>query len=259
MHRKVLALCFFTFYFSIVTFGLLAFDAGSLTSALFLFGFPAMLMVRFSSAPAGVLIVVATFGAGLAILLEGIAHTYGIWYSLGVEELRLFGLIPIEVIGSSIAQTLFLVLLYELLFDDGEYSESHARHRFLSFGVFALGVVLLLLIHQYVLQGIFLTHSYIWILGILCISAVASLAVTKTLTLRFFDRLVAFTLYSAVPLLLSLLVSVANTHKIFAHETDYLYTLTLFREMVPLEELLLVLAFPLFVATMYELYLDDRR
>jgi hypothetical protein len=258
MHRKVLLLSIFILYFSLATFGLLVFDAGSLISALVLFGFPAMLLARFASAPQAVLITVATFGAGLSILLEGIAHTYGIWYSLGVDELRLFGLVPIEVIIGSVIQTLFLVLLYELLFDDGTYSDAHARNRFLTFGVFAVGVLLLVAIHQYVLQGIFFTHSYIWILGILIASAIASLSVTKTLTLRFFDRLVAFMLYSALPLLLSLFVSVANTHKIFAHQNDYLYTITLFQEMVPLEELLLILALPLFVATVYELYLDDR-
>lgn len=257
MHRT-LVLFFVAFvYYAIVTFTLINFEAGILLTSLLLFGVPAYALARFSAAPSVVIALVVTFGAGIAILLEGIAHIYGIWYTLGVDELRLFGLIPVEVLVTSVVQTLFLALLYELIFDDGEYSTSSATSRFIAFGVFTLSVVLLIAIHQYLLHGIFFTHSYIWILGILCAASIATLAVTRSLTLRFFDRLSAFTLVACVPLLIGLCVAVLNTQKVFAYAHDYVYTFTFFGSMVPIEEVLLTLVMPLFVATFYELYLDD--
>lgn len=259
MHRTLLLFFVAFVYYSIVTYSLLNFGGGILISSLFLFGIPAYALARFSAAPSVVIALVVTLGAGIAILLEGIAHIYGIWYTLGVDELRLFGLVPVEVIITSIVQTLFLALLYELIFDDGEYSTASARSRFFAFGVFSLSVALLVAVHQYVLKGIFFTHSYIWILGILCAATIATLAVTRSLSLRFFDRLCAFTLIASVPLLIGLSVAVANTHKVFAYANDYVYTFTFFGSMVPIEEVLLMLIMPLFVATFYELYLDDRK
>lgn len=258
MHRTVLLIAGGITYYCVSSLALVTFDFGLLLSAIVLFGLPAYMLARYSAAPGWVLVCVAVFGAGIAILLEGIAHLYGVWYTLGVDQLRLFGLIPLEVIVSTIIQTLFLVLLYELIFDDGQYTTVKESERMYAFGVFGLSVLSLIGIHQYLLNGIYFSHSYIWIIGILVAATLATLAVTHSLTLRFFDRLAMFTLVAFVPLMLSLVVAVANTHKIFAHTNDYLYTISLFGSAVPLEEFLMLLVLPLFVATFYELYLDDR-
>ncbi len=259
MHRRVLLIFSAFVYFSLATFALVLFDAGLLVTSLVFFGIPAYALARFSAAPGEVLIAVSVFAAGMAILLEGIAHIYGVWYTLGVDELRIFNLIPLEVIVTSILQTLFLVLLYELMFDDGEYSTDKSHTRFISFGVFLVGASLLVWLSQYVLDGYYLSYSYIWIVGILGASSLATLSVTRVLSLRFFDRFVAYTCFTSVPLFLSLIVALQNTQKIFAFANEYLYSFSVFGEMVPLEEVALVLVMPLFVATIYELYLDDRR
>jgi hypothetical protein len=258
MHRNVLLLAIASTYYFVATYALITFDVGLLFTSLTLFGLPAYLLARYSAAPGWVLLCVAVFGAGIAVLLEGIAHLYGVWYTLGVDELRLFGLIPLEVILSTVIQTLFLALLYELIFDDGQYVTVKETERMYSFGVFTVSVLLLVGIHQYLLNGIYFSHSYIWIIGILVGSTLATLAVTHSLTLRFFDRLALFTVVASVPLFLSLMVAVGNTHKIFAHTNDYLYTITVFGNIVPIEEILMLLVLPLFVATFYELYLDDK-
>ena len=257
MHRNLVLAVVAIFYYALCGYALMIFEINALTTALLFFGIPAYSLARFSAVPAAVVVAVSVFGTGIALLLEGIAHIYGIWYFVGVEELRLFGVIPLEVIAITVVQTLFLTLLYELIFDDGEYSQVHTRTRFIAFGVFAVAVLALLALHQYVLQAIFLSHSYVWILGVLCASALATLGVQKALTVKFFDRLALFTSVASVPLLISLAVAVANTHKVFAYTHDYLYTFSFFGAQVPIEELLLTLAFPLFVATFYELYLDD--
>lgn len=257
MHRNVLLVAIGVLYYSLTTYGLLVFGSGLLTTSFFLFGLPAYALARYSAAPSAVLVSVMVFGAGMAVLLEGIAHIYGIWYTVGVDELRLFGIIPLEVIATSITQTLFLALLYELIFDDGEYSEAHISTRLTAFSIFSLSVLILVGLHEYLFKDVFVSHSYIWMLITLVGSTLATLAITDSLSLRFFDRLVHFTLVASVPLLLALCVAVANTQKVFAYANDYLYTFSLFGTMVPVEEILLTLAIPLFVATFYEVYLDD--
>lgn len=257
MHRGIVLFFSAFVYYALATFGLYVFESGVLATSIVLFGIPSYALARFSAAPTAVIVSVLTLGGGIVILLEGIAHIYGIWYTIGVDELRLFGLIPLEIIATSIIQTLFLALLYEFIFDDGEYTVSSARVRFVAFGTFFVAVIALIALHQYVLQGIFLSHSYLWILGIFVGATLATLAVERALTLRFFDRLAAFSLVASIPLFLSLFLSIANTHKVFAFSNDYLFTFTLFESMVPIEEVLLILVLPLFVATFYELYLDD--
>jgi hypothetical protein len=257
MHRNILLIFTVIIYYALVLYALFSFNAGLLVTSLLLFGLPAYLLARYSAAPTQVLIAVMTFGAGIAILLEGIAHIYGIWYTLGVDELRLFGLIPLEVIFAIILQTLFMVLVYEFIFDDGEYKVSSARIRFSAFGVFSISVFLFIAIHQYLLNGIFFTHSYIWIIGAFVAATLGALTVQRTLSFQFFKRLCAFTSIAGVPLLMGMFLSVTNAHKLFTYTHDYLYTYTFFGHTLPVEEILLTLTLPFFVATFYELYLDD--
>lgn len=259
MHRNILLGVGAAVYYALAAYGLFVFHAELLVTSIVLFGVPAYLLGRFSAAPSNVLIAVCTFGVGIALLLEGVAHIYGIWYSLGVDELRIFGLVPVEIVGTLIIQTIFLALLYELVFDDGVYTASSARTRFIAFGVFTLGVLALVAIHQYLLDAIFLSHSYVWILGILVVSSIAALATHKKLTAHFFKRLGIFSLIALAPLLINTVIAVVNVHKVFAYTHDYLATFTIAGQIVPIEEVLLMLVFPLFVATFYELYLDDAR
>jgi hypothetical protein len=257
MHRNVLLVAIGIVYYALASYGLLVFGAGLLATSIILFGLPAYALARYSAAPSAVLLSVVVFGSGIAILLEGIAHIYGIWYTIGIDELRLFGIIPIEVIATSIIQTLFLALLYELIFDDGEYSEAPISTRLTAFGIFAFSALVLVGLHVYMFKDILFNHSYIWMLITLVGATLTTLAITDSLSLRFFDRLTFFTLVASIPLFCSLCVAVFNTHKVFAFTNDYLYTFMLFGNAVPLEELLLTLAIPLFVATFYEVYLDD--
>lgn len=257
MHRNIILGVSALFYYVLSCYALYVFESGILTTGLILFGIPSYFLARFSHVPGAVMVSVLTLATGMAFILEGIAHIYGIWYTIGVDELRIFGLIPVEVILVSILQIFFLALLYELIFDDGVYTVASARVRFTALGVCVLSVIALVGIHQYLLQGIFFTHSYLWILGILVASSFATLAVHKALTMKFFDRLIGFSLLAAFPLLINLFLTVSNTHKVFAYVGDYLHTFSLAGSTFPVEEVALAFVMPLFVATFYELYLDD--
>jgi len=257
MHRNIILGVVAFLYYALSCYALYVFQSGILATALLLFGIPSYFLARFSQVPGAVMVAVLTLGTGVAFILEGIAHIYGTWYTIGVDELRIFGLVPVEVLLMSVLQVLFLALLYELVFDDGVYSTKGARVRFTAFCVFVLAAVALIGIHQYLLKGIFFSHSYLWILGILMASSFAALAVHKSLTMKFFDRLLSFSALAAFPLLINLFLTVENTHKVFAYVGDYVYTFSLAGSTFPLEEVILAFVMPLFVATFYELYLDD--
>ena len=246
-------------YFTLASWGLYIFDIGLLGTSLILFGLPSFLLARYSAISSPLFLVIVLFASGMAVLLESLAHLYGIWYVLGVEEIKLFGLVPLEVLATSIIQIIFLVLLYEFIFDDGDYKVTDIHKRLLSFCLFFVSVVILVIFHIYLLGGVYTAYSYIWIVGILIASALAMLATHKALTLRFFDRLSLFTLFCSIPLSFGLILSVVNIHKVFAYKEAYLYSFSLFGNTIPFEEILLIFALPLFVATVYEMYLDDAK
>ncbi|MFT5849412.1 MAG: hypothetical protein ACI9H6_000220 [Patiriisocius sp.] len=257
MHRNVILLFVMALYYSLGTYGLVVFDAGLLVSSLVLFGIPALALARFTMAPSAVLVSVALLGGGIAVLFEGIAHIYGLWYSIGITEARLFGLVPVEMLLSTTVQVVFLALLYEVLFDDGVYTPRSAWQRMTFFGVFGVAVVVLIGMHQYFVSGAFLPYSYMWIVGTIVASALAAIALHRDFSVPFFDRVIDFSIIAAMPLAISLWISSINVHKVFAHSTEYLATVSLFRQEVPIEEIALLFALPFFVATIYEMYLDD--
>lgn len=258
MKSKLLLCASASVYYLLAGYLLYAVEADVLVVALALFGLPAYVLARYSAAPASVIIAVAVFGSGIALLLEGIAHIYGLWETTGFAQLQQFGLIPLEVLAGTVLQVLFLALLYELVFDDGIYAQVRAHVRFAAFGVFSLSVLLLIAVHHYVLAGTFLPYSYVWILCILVGASLAALAVYRFLSLRFFKRVFLFCICACVPLLANLFLVLANGHKLFIGTETYLFSFNILGSTLPLEEVLLVFVMPFFVATIYELYLDDR-
>ncbi len=258
MHRNILLFFIIVLYYSIGTYGLYLFDAGLLTTSLVLFGIPALALSHFTLAPPAVLLSITLLGAGIAVLFEGIAQIYGLWYSLGVDEVRLFGIISFEMLISVTLQVLFLGLLYEVFFDDGVYTPRSAWQRMTFFAVFAVAVIGLLVMQLFIFKGFFLENSYLWIIGSIVASSLATLALHKELSVPLFDKLIDFTLVASLPMALSLWLASTNVHKVFGYTNEYIATFSLYGQMVPLEEILLVFALPFFVATVYEMYLDDK-
>lgn len=256
-HRSLIIGSLLGLYYGLVAYALHSFDAGLLVTQLFLFGLPAYWLARSTRAPSQVLVSVAALGLGVGVLLEGVAQIYGLWYSIGFTELRLFGLISFEMVLSIMFQSVFLALAYEALFDDAEYTTRRAQDRLIFFGVFAVGAAVLIGLHYFLVEGWLLDYSYVWIVGTLVAAALTSLSLHKALTPRFIDKVIDFSLIAAIPLTISLVLSVTNVHKVFAYNDGYLSTVYLFGASVPAEEIVLLFAFPFLIATLYELYLDD--
>tara|TARA_B100000745_G_C20146277_1_gene393082 strand:- start:836 stop:1615 length:780 start_codon:yes stop_codon:yes gene_type:complete len=258
MHRTVLLFSIIVLYYTLALWSLFVFDAGMLVSALVLFAVPALALARFTVAPPMVLLSVTVLGAGVAFLLEGIAHMYGLWYSIGIMETRVFNLVPLEMLIVIVFQVVFLALLYEVFFDDGIYSPRSAWQRFGFFAVFSVAVVVLIGIQRYVADSIFLPYSYLWMIGILVGSALAILILHKSLSVPFFDRIIDFSLIAAVPSGIYLFLASANVYKVFGYTQEYIATISFYGQSVPLEEIILLFALPFFIGTVYEVYLDDK-
>jgi|GEM_PF-844702 len=257
-HRSLITGAILVTYYAVSAYGLFLFDAGLLVTQLILFGIPAYVLARATMAPSPVLVSVAAFGLGLGLLLEGVAHIYGLWYSIGLTELRILSIIPLEMLFAIMLQSLFLVLAYEALFDNAQYTLRSARERLSFFGVFAIGALVLIALHYFLIDGWLLSYSYVWVIGTLVAAAVAALTLHKAVSIRFIDKVVDFSLVAAMPLAISLWLSVENVHKVFAHTSEYLQMMNFFGVYAPVEEIVLLFAFPFLVATIYELYLDDR-
>lgn len=257
-HRHLVLLALTLSYFGVALFGLMAFDAGLLVSAVVLAGIPAAVLAHFTVAPAAVIVSVMLLGTGVATILEGVAHIYGLWYSLGTTELRLFGVMPLEVIAALSLQVLFLGLLYEVLFDDGAYTVRSAYQRSGFFIVFALAAVGLVTLHQFAFPGYIFNYPYVWLILSLAGAASVMLMLHRKLTVALADRIFDFAMIGALHGGFILFVASTNVHKVFANPDAYLGTFSLFGEVVPIEEIALLFVLPFFVATAYELYLDDR-
>ncbi len=258
LHRHLVLLALVGTYFTVATLALAWFDAGLLVTAVTLFGVPSLALAHFTVAPAAVLLAVTCLGTGLAIILEGVAHVHGLWYSLGLTELQLFGVLPFEMIAALTLQVLFFGLLYEVLFDDGVYTEVSAHKRLGYFMVFTLASIGLIALHVFLFQGALFTYSYVWLIGCLVAASFTIAFLHRQFTMSFIDRIFDFMLIAAVPSALALWLAALNVHKVFANPHEYLATFSLFGEVVPIEEVALLFAVPCLVAVCYELYLDDR-
>jgi len=257
-HRNIVILALVITYYAIATYALASFDAGLMVTALTLFGLPAVVLAHFTLAPAAVIMSVTFLGLGVATIFEGVAHIYGLWYSLGITELRLFGIMPLEMMVALTLQILFMALLYEVLFDDGSYTSRSAHERSVFFVAFGLAAWGLIVLHQFLRGGVFVDHSYLWLVGSLLGAAMVMLVLNRHMSVVFLDRLVDFSLIAAVPSALALWLASANVHKVFAFDVAYVGTVTLFGQTLPLEELILLFVLPFFIAVTYEIYLDDR-
>lgn len=257
MHRNVLFTFGLIVYFLTVTVGLSLFDAGFYTSIILLLGLPTVLLVRFSAAPSPMLVTVSVFGVGSALLLEGAANAYGLWYLNGPTDIAILGWITLEMLLLTAVKVVFLVLFYELLFDDSEYSISQARTRLVEFGLFVVAAVILIGSFNNIFDALSNSSAYYWITILLLFSSMAMLLVRRAVTLHLFDKIAHFVAVAAIPMLCLEFLLIANGHKTVisaAHDVSLPFT-TL---SLPFGEILLALSLPAFVTVVYELYLDDR-
>ncbi len=257
-HRNLVLFSVLLSYYVISLWTLMTFDAGLLVTAVVLYGVPSVALAHFSVAPLAMVLSVGTLGAGLAFILEGAAHLFGLWYSLGISELRVAGLVPLEMVVATTLQVLFFALLYEVLFDDGIYTKTSLKTRFTAFLVFLVSAIGLVLLHTVLLWGWYVEYAFVWLVAIFVAAAFAALMLYRKATVLLLDRLVDFAFIAVVPSGIGLWLAVHNVHKVYALTDGYIGEVLIFGQMLPVEEILLLFTLPFLTALLYELYLDDR-
>lgn len=257
MHRNVLFTFGLIVYFIVATYGSIQFDLGILLSSLLILAIPTYFLARFSAAPPVLLVTVASFGAGMTFLFEGLGYLYGLWELSSPNGFTILGTLSIGVLVLTVLKVLFLVLFYELIFDDGEYSIALARDRVAEIGFFAIGSVILVSLFYVFFDRLSSPEMYYWITLILVGSSVSMLALRQSITLRLFNKITYFSAVAAVPMLSIEALLVNEGYKSFTNVVDPV-SVALVGGALPLGEILLAFAVPTFVATLYELYLDDR-
>lgn len=258
MHRKVALTAIAFVYYAVSATALYNFNADLLVTALFLYGIPALVLAHFSLVPNPTMVAVAALSVAVGVFMEGVAHAYGLWLVPADGMPLLLSFVPLSALFATVLQILFLVLLYELLFDDGVYRSFQARKKLGLFFAFAAVSIILIIFHELVLGQLFAVGGYVTLVSIIIGTACATLFIERRFTLKLVERLFRFSALAAVPLLIGLTIAVLNQQKLFIEAQHYMATVPFFGSHVPFEELFLLLALPFFIATVYELYLDDR-
>jgi len=257
MHRNVIFTFGFIIYFMVMAFALLQFGFGIVSAAVLMLGVPIYTLAHYSAAPRAMIITVSCFAIGMGLLLEGLGHMYGLWSLASEAGTTLPGGLTLEVIIITAFKVLFLILFYELLFDDGEYSIAEARSRLAEFGLFTSGAIVLVSVFYIFYDRFSMAGTYYWLTIILLLSSVAMLTVQQVLTPRLINKILVFAAVAVIPMLCIEYLLLGSGHKVI---TTLLHpvNLPLFAGPIPLGELLMAFSVPVFVSTIYELYLDDR-
>ena len=174
MHKNASFSLGFIFYFLLVSLSAVLFDLSGVTTIVIMLALPIFFLARYSAAPTVLILTVTGFGIGVAILLEGIAHIYGLWTT---ELTSGSGLVPLGLATVTFLKVLFLVLFYELLFDDGLYEISKARSRFVEFIFFGVGALILVFIFAKVFEALSSPTAYYWLTMILFGTCVGMLTI----------------------------------------------------------------------------------
>ena len=256
MHRNVVFTFGLIVYFVVVTIALTNFDVGLFTSAIILLGLPTFLLARFSAAPSVLLLAVTCFAVGMAFLLEGAAYAYGLWYTSSSVGVEIMGFLSLEIFLITLMKIIFLVLFYELLFDDGLYSLSKARNNFVEFGVFGISAAVLVGVISLLFDNFNDSNAYYWITIILLLSSLAMLSLRQALTLRLINKIVHFVGVAMIPMLCIELLIVSGGHKVIIPML-YTFSFPFTNTSLSIPDFLLAISIPAFVIVVYELYLDD--
>ena len=204
-----------------------------------------------------ILPIILLISVSITLFLEVIAYTNGLWYELSPSQLRLFGIIPVEALVAAFAHLLFFVVVYEYFFDDQKTSRRKPTTH-LPYLLAGAGCLLALSLgYLYLFSGLLLPYPYVAFLAIGVVVFLAAVAVFHRAWLQVTKKAAIFAV-AVYPLsVVYELVALKNDLRFFANTNEYLYTFTVLGEPLPLEELIFILVIPLWLAVIYELYLDD--
>jgi hypothetical protein len=251
---------FFLVFVSIYTFCtaliLVWADASFLVMTAVLFGAPVLVLWNRLALKSHLIPLLATFTLLITAGIQLYAYKSGLWYELSPLALPLFGGAPLETYIFSVVHILYLVLLYEYFFDDGG---SVKRTKISARGLGMIGVVYAFVLGIIYIDPIILvSYPFAFLLAFLSSLFALMILVQKNIpSLELFKKAGLFALATLPLSLIYEWVLIENGIRLFANVNEYIAYFEWNRNIIPVEELLLLLIVPFGLVMLYEMFLDD--
>jgi hypothetical protein len=254
---KTMQLVALTLYTAFTGILLVWFGANILVTLFFLSVIPLVVLWRMERLESRLLLWLLLISFVGTVLFGATGYINGIWYELSPSGVRVFDLIPIEAFLASFIHWLYFIVVYEYFFDDKE-SSSQKTNWFNQVVIAGSAVVLGLgLTYVYLFSNLILTNAFALLVLALGGVAVVALALARSFVSSLLAKTALFSLAVFPISLIYEYVSLSNNIRFFANANEYIYSFTLWDQLVPLEELLFLLLLPFVMALVYELYADD--
>jgi hypothetical protein len=240
--------------YSVVVAGLALWVALPTAFVLFLLcGVPLAVLMYERPLQLGRLLVATALVAVVFVVIDAVAHTTGAWYSIVQSSTRLLG-VSFESVLFAFVHSLYFLVLYEFFFDDGVIQSR--RQKILLPLMVTLGALVVSFFYLFSVELV--SFSFLWILAVLFLVLIVTLLfMARGASGKILEKVFWFAVAVWPLSVLMELVALANGVRVFAFTTEYMATVTLFGQVVPLEELVLLLVWPMTLAALYECYLDD--
>ena len=258
MYARLLFVCFLTLYTLCTAFILVWSDASFLVITVLLLGGPLFVVWNRLRLQSHIIPLIATFSLLGTALIQLYAYKSGLWYELSPLALPVFGGAPLEAYLFSVLHILYLILLYEYFFDDGV---SAKRTKISARGLGVVGIIYSLILGTlYLDPTVLVNYPFAFLLAFISSLFALIILVNKTLpSAALFKKAGLFALAMFPLSLIYEWVIVENGIRIFANVNEYIGYFTWNRNIVPLEEILLLLIIPFGVVMIYEMFIDDSR
>ena len=253
---------FFLFFVSLYTLCtaliLVWAQASFLIITALLFGAPLFVLWNRLRLTSHLIPLLTTFTLLVTAIIQIYAYKSGLWYELSPLSLPVFGGAPLETYIFSVVHILYLILLYEYFFDDGvsaKRTKIHARGLGLIGGGYALvlGVV-------YINPIILVTYPFAFLLAFISSLFALMILVQKNIpSLALFKKAGLFALATLPLSLVYEWVLIENGVRLFANVNEYIWYFEWNRNVIPVEELLLLLLIPFGLVMLYEMFIDDSK
>jgi hypothetical protein len=220
---------------------------------LVLCGIPLAVLMYERPLPLARLLLATALVSSVCVIIDAVGHSTGAWYSIVASSTRVLG-VSFESLLFAVVHSLYFLVLYEYFFDDGAITPTQPN---ILLPVMAtIGTLIVSFFYLFSVEIV--SFSFLWIVAVLfAVTLLTLLFLTRTASVLIVQKVFWFAVAMWPLSLLMELVALANGVRIFAFTSEYLATVTLFQQVVPVEELVLLFVWPMVLAILYECYLDD--
>lgn len=256
MQNKWFFLLFISIYTLCTALILVWANASFLVVTAVLFGAPIFVLWNRLQLTSHLVPLVATFTLLATAIIQIYAYKSGLWYELSPLSLAVFGGAPLETYIFSVLHILYLILLYEYFFDDGT---STKRTKISPRGLGVLGVMYALMLGIiYTDSTILVSYPFAFLLAFMSSLFAVMILVRKSMPpVALFKKAGLFAIATLPLSLIYEWILLENGIRLFANVNEYIGYFEWNYQVIPVEQLLLLLVVPFGLVMLYEMYIDD--